>query len=286
MGIVYLSVFFYLLMYMDLCMKKSEFDFSHSGLKLRHDIDELYKNYTKHFANIIYDYVVYACFREIRHAHDECSITPIRLCDFHPHYIYVCNVEELYREVEPNSFLRMCSHVFNNGYWPHSYGGKSWGQAADLALLYHKIPDVLFIDRIIDLQHNTGSMFSKENPLFVESDKRLNEFLTLKTEIIDEFELASYLIFESERRWNKQIKNLVFRFLTLYGSRHFDDPNKLGWGFETYDNLLEVVAKSNPDRIMERNLPKFLASKHNKYTCEYDTWPIITSEEYKRRYLS
>jgi len=67
--------------------------------------------------------------------------------------------------LNPEKFMIYCKKIFNKGKWDRSYGGKAWGKIADSWFLLKNAKteneQIIYIDHIIDLQHNSGSIFSK-----------------------------------------------------------------------------------------------------------------------------
>lgn len=64
-----------------------------------------------------------------------------------------------------NKMVEVMSKTFHEGVWGWNYGGENWGKIADAWLkLYNsksQKEDQGWIDHIIDLQHNTGTVFNK-----------------------------------------------------------------------------------------------------------------------------
>jgi len=85
----------------------------------------------------------------------------------------------------PNNLINFCIELFSNGRWKNSYGGQSWATIAKTWILLKNAKnddDLIYIDHIIDLQHNSGSVFSKIE--YYKQDGSLNWlnlFLTLKS---------------------------------------------------------------------------------------------------------
>lgn len=279
-----LAQWFYLFMFMDLCMSNPMFSFSPSGERLRRDIREFYDKLCAKFAEALYNYIIYACCREMKHAEEFCSHTPMFILGKRTDTISRMGIRERIHRCDPVYVLRFSEHIFGSFEWNRSFGGEKWCKAAKLALQYGKISNVLFIDRIIDLQHNTGSLFSKDNPYFVGRDDSLKGFLTCKTMITDEFELATFLISESSLRWTREIRNIVYRFLILYGSKFYDDPDKLGWGWENYADIVNRVLFWPIDKNIEKSCEDFFNQKSIKYTYEFNDFRIVETQVYHKKW--
>jgi len=66
-----------------------------------------------------------------------------------------------------HSFMRIAKILFLKADWNESYGGKSWADIADaygrLDSATNKNQLIVAIDHVYDLQHNNGSVFTKNS---------------------------------------------------------------------------------------------------------------------------
>jgi len=60
-------------------------------------------------------------------------------------------------------FFRVCKEVFTQGTWGGSIGGQAWAQIAAVGEQYWNgdITTTVFVDRVFDLRHNTGTVLNK-----------------------------------------------------------------------------------------------------------------------------
>lgn len=132
----------------------------HSHTKWREEFDAFKKQYIEHFANAFFDYTVFVCLGEARHAYKRCDYY---LDDFFEEddrdSVYNCP------HLEPFSALNVLFALFSKN-WECSYGGKAWADIANGGLKYHTYPDEVFLDHLVDLSHNNGTFYNKSNHIF------------------------------------------------------------------------------------------------------------------------
>lgn len=148
----------------------------HSHAKWRKEFDAFKKQYIEHFANAFFDYTVFVCLGEARHAYKQCDYY---LDDFFDederNSAYNCP------HLEPFSALNVLFKLFTFE-WESSYGGKAWADIADGGLKYLTYPDEVFLDHLVDLSHNNGIFYNKTNHIFAlkGTDSQIEFFLDLK----------------------------------------------------------------------------------------------------------
>lgn len=61
------------------------------------------------------------------------------------------------------AFFTDCEIIFRDSGWSNSYGGNAWAEIAAVGKQYWNgdIPAAIFVDRVFNLQHNTGPVFNK-----------------------------------------------------------------------------------------------------------------------------
>lgn len=148
----------------------------HSHAKWREEFDAFKKQYVEHFANAFFDYTVFVCLGEARHAYKRCDYC---LDDFFEESdrrgAYNCP------HLEPFSTLNVLSALFSKD-WASSYGGAAWAGIANGGLKYHTYPDEIFLDHLVDLSHNNGIFYNKTNHIFSlnGTESQIEFFLDLK----------------------------------------------------------------------------------------------------------
>jgi phosphohistidine swiveling domain-containing protein len=82
------------------------------------------------------------------------------------------------KDVPPPSSLdhaiavtKLCYVLLNNYKWGRSYGGKKWANICGILLNYLKglTSDLLFVDAVFNLTHNTGSVFGKYGYMYADN---------------------------------------------------------------------------------------------------------------------
>lgn len=126
---------------------------------------------------VIFDYLFIACVGESRHINHLQGVKgkfiyyyltdeggAVLKSDYRTRY-----VESLYPTVNlnPIQFLSGLAHYwtscFCNNPSSTSYGSKGWKRVTNAALKYATLPPRIFLDMILSVEHNTGSVFSKRD---------------------------------------------------------------------------------------------------------------------------
>ena len=138
------------------------------------DFNNYKEQITDKFAEIIFDYTVLVVGGEMRHGLSKAS-------HYNPNITQeVLRTSTFYqvKEFTPTSVLRAGVSAFDCN-WHCAFGGNAWKAIAQAGLLYGNVPNVAFVDHCIDLQHNNGCYFNKQDAnIFRIYDKnRLDIFL-------------------------------------------------------------------------------------------------------------
>lgn len=142
--------------------------------KLWQDLIEYEGRYNKQLALMFYEHTVLAVQCELRHCKkmSEFFIPNFFGDGWYKNYddkrCYACH------EFEPKSILKAGSWLFNEDnncwfmdYWDKfSYGGDMWKIISSGGLKYGQLPDSVFIDHMVDLQHNNALFMLKETGEF------------------------------------------------------------------------------------------------------------------------
>lgn len=104
----------------------------------------------------------------------------------HRHYYNRYKVLDMamnYSGITAIDFVKLCKRAFDGLEWSRSYGGAAWSRIADGYFMLLDSTgtknDMVAIDFAIDLQHNSGSIFTK-NPLYDGFD---DELLNIKRDL-------------------------------------------------------------------------------------------------------
>jgi len=134
------------------------------------EIQEEYKQYSEKLAKIFYIYLSTVAFGELRHCKlqsDFCIndsnpllrnlFTITSQGDKSRQLVY----EEAHRRFDPFQYMPIIENLFRYFFWTSNFGGKKWAGICNAANLYKKIPNEIFIDHVVDLHHNSGTVFDK-----------------------------------------------------------------------------------------------------------------------------
>jgi len=109
-------------------------------------------------AHCMYDYLFMICMGEGRHARQHAEGT---------HYAELPssdNRSAIYKKSKgfnPKENLSILRTLFSDQDWESSYGGKKWAELASFASRYENLSPIIYIDHLIDLEHNGGNIFNK-----------------------------------------------------------------------------------------------------------------------------
>jgi len=127
---------------------------------LKAQVDSQLSELSNAFALMLRDYLYLASMGEARHGMNGKNLG-LRIREFtkigQGREAACC----LGLKYHPDDALPTLVNLFRQGEWKGGYGGKSWGDIAAGALMYNTVPNALFIDHAVDLQHNNGTAFNK-----------------------------------------------------------------------------------------------------------------------------
>jgi hypothetical protein len=160
----------------DLLIRFSPTEVSPSRVRLRDDICEARKNYSKLLSQLFFDVLVKMCFGEARHAHDRCGIViPEIDSTLDRNAVY-----KLSEQFDPKASLPKLRDLFLEC-WLQPYGGSAWAIICETAMKFWSLPHEIFIDYCVDLSHHGGLAFDKiETGFHVWHKRRYLDILDLK----------------------------------------------------------------------------------------------------------
>jgi len=196
----------------------------------RHDaeIKELERNHaylTSHLAGAFFDYISLATFGEARHALRRADMY-VKQINYIPEVsnkpVSIGRLASYKRSANfnPRLYLPVLVKLFNECNWEgrqnshtetYSFGGPKWGKIAEAGMLYGKIPDKVFIDHVVDLSHNGGSMFNKEILFRYYDYDRYKRMLTYKSseDILNNDNFSLYAIFPESIKSVTKLANIL-----------------------------------------------------------------------------
>lgn len=137
-----------------------ELQFSHSVNKLEEDVEAFYDYFVPNIAFRTFVYLYAVCYGEARHARENQAVDR-----------YFPSTGGLHRtecythvlEFPPNKEnLNTLTDIFKQE-WRSGFGGQAWLNIAEALRYYGNVSDAAFIDHVIDLEHNGGTAFNKED---------------------------------------------------------------------------------------------------------------------------
>lgn len=158
----------------------SEYRGSKSREKLFNDLLAYKSKVEPKLASALYDYLVYACLREMRYSNLQSNVRIEKIGD------------QEFREDMPMSYLKETAkfsdkNILNvaekvySGKWKPYFGGEAWLKATRIAKMYGKVPNSIFIDSTVDLQHNTGIILDKPwNYFCINKSHHFKNFISQK----------------------------------------------------------------------------------------------------------
>jgi len=157
-NIYYAVADFYALQALDASSRRKVDTFRRPHERWLQDFEDYSQRYASKFARALFDYLALACFGEARHCWDKASLAIEGL----PEGKSRRGAYEDARAYNPWLFLPKLEILFQRAEWEAYYGGPSWARIAQAAQLYGKLPDTVFIDHCVDLSHNGGLCFDKD----------------------------------------------------------------------------------------------------------------------------
>ena len=135
-------------------------------------------------------------------------------------------------EYDPDKNIDQIIELFDSGGWKGGMGGPRWAAIAKAIKQYREWPAAMFIDHVIDLQHNNGTVFNKptenihdfsfHSPLltylkmwldFKSIENIIDNKITI-TYVRDQYNLPRPIF-----SWASRTKTLYQRFLTIQGEK-------------------------------------------------------------------
>lgn len=180
---------FYFLQALEAAVKREvqanpEKQFSKAVDKLQADIEDAIDVFVPNIALRTFVYLYAACLGEARHARESTArerFIPTTL-SLHRTQVYETITE--FRPTAKN--IQALVNIFDQD-WHSGFGGKAWMKIAEALKMYLSHPPASFIDHVIDLEHNGGTAFNKEDALrplhfCARYPGRLSHFLDYKFE--------------------------------------------------------------------------------------------------------
>ena len=85
-------------------------------------------------------------------------------------------------QINPRLTLSWIYTLFAYRKWDVGYGGKKWAEITKVALLEYDTPKEIFIDTVINLEHNGGECLNKRWPLFYLDRALLRNYLNRRAQ--------------------------------------------------------------------------------------------------------
>ena len=203
-----------------------KFLFVKSFERLWTDIEEYSSKYNRKLAQLLFDHTVLCVQTELRHAKQQCHYyIPNYFGDaWYKNYTDImCFASYIFNPIET---LKAGEELFDEGCytWNYEYGGDNWWEISHAGLMFHQVPNVVFIDHVVDLSHNNDFYLMKETGLFLHTprvDRYPYETMlnTKRYECLDLF-CDEYVSF-----FCRDVLNFYRRFLYIMG---IDDPDMQG----------------------------------------------------------
>lgn len=126
--------------------------------KWREDLNRQYEPFVWGFAASVRDYLFLICLGEARHAHEYAGgyFSQVEIGE---------SRESAYRQAvqfSPQKNIHRLITLFNEYKWyEQGYGSTPWGNIATAIKLHGQVPDAVFIDLVVAIEHNNGNVFDK-----------------------------------------------------------------------------------------------------------------------------
>lgn len=162
---------FYLLE--ELHTEVEELPFSIRGEALRKDVKDMRESFHKALSTTFKDYLNLIIIGEGRYGLSKA--TPSfsmkigrEILFFSPlqrHMAYGI-IQTKASQIDPKTALFQLLPAYLTRKWHSDYGGPRWAEITKVALLQFDTPMEIFIDTVINLEHNTSTVLNKSNPFF------------------------------------------------------------------------------------------------------------------------
>lgn len=258
-------------------LKEKDTAYLHSHERFRQDFFSFHKQFARKLSQAIYDYVVEVSACELTHSWNNCDETIEYFLGDKIYFVYKNsdryirdNIDRLYLP----SYFEIAEYLFGlEDSWTPCFGGKNWYKAITLCQNFEKVPDTEFVDQTIDLQHNTGILFNKDNDIFsMYHYSLLQDLLNKKCRIINEESLFSYLLCQYTGLKIYDFNEIYWRFITLYRSN--------SWDLEDYKKDLLTNCKI----LGQRKVYSLMSYKPREYTNEFRYYNLVMSCDMEDEY--
>lgn len=160
MTLMHFHDFYYLLALETNIRQIPDAQFRHSVVKLAEDVDAELEYIAENMALRVFTYLFAACLGESRHArYGQAKERFARETLKKGRNDLFANVTSFAPTKENISAL---VSIFAQE-WRAGYGGKAWKQIAEALLDFGKTPAIAWLDHVVDLEHNNGTAFNKED---------------------------------------------------------------------------------------------------------------------------
>jgi len=191
-------------------------------------------------------------------------------------------------KIKKDIFIKFCYDMFSNAEWVSQYGGEKWAKIAESWILLNNAKSlneiIIYIDHIIDLEHNTGSIFTKFKEFNIhDSMDWIKSFLDMKSNI-DIYVLLNYS--------STTMKKIAPYILHSYGygsleeaTNEFQKHNSIIRCIESFpfiflknlvDNLTVIKNNSFYTKMIEERLKDVFINKAKVLTDENNFYIIIS----------
>lgn len=124
--------------------------------RLHERIKRQFELVTENLSNAFADYVWAAALGEARHAREAGAKRYCPDIDSWGQTVY-----ERSTEYDPATNREALASLFDHGWASSAYGGRAWGSIVEALTLREQVPAAVFVDHVVDLEHNGGCLFNK-----------------------------------------------------------------------------------------------------------------------------
>ncbi len=226
-----------------------EISFRRSVEKLENDINETFEKLTHTMAFRIYVYLYSASLGEARHASDNCEMIVDQLDGYGRSTVY----NRALNFFPNDENVQILTDVFAQSWNSGGFGGRAWLEIVEGMKLYGKITDAAFIDHTVDLEHNSGSVFTKDTRSYI-NFQCFGEYNAMDLRSFLNYKFKSNILNENEKSWHgnysttynvsTKIYNLLVRYSNIIEkieainyckpTLEFLTPYTVEWGYETF----------------------------------------------------
>jgi len=118
------------------------------------------ESFDARLADLLADYLALICFGEARWALYK-SDGPFILDVFLVPPNDRLTAYKIALDYDPAKFLPLLRTLFRENDWVYNFGGEAWANLADIASRKGSMPNRVFCDTVINLEHNMGTCFNK-----------------------------------------------------------------------------------------------------------------------------